>query len=343
MIESPPSFESPLPHKNNLPPYSSDKRTLLIVIPAFNDWQALEKLLALIDEISLPQDISLKVVIVDDYSTEVIPPSFLEAKFNQIKQVNVLRLQRNLGHQRAITIGLCYVYHNFDCNFIVVMDGDGEDNPFEIENLFNLSEQTGNDKIIFAKRSKRSETKIFKAFYFLYQKLYLLLIGKEIRVGNFSLIPHSLLKNVVVISEIWNHYSSGLRRSRIPYLEVNVPRAKRLDGQPKMNLVSLITHGLSSIAVYGDVVGTRILLFIAFLLGLLFLIFCIVFIVKMFTNFAIPGWATYVTGLLLISGLQLILIGMVFSLTILAARNNNNFIPVRDYTYYVDYCRSLKS
>ena len=110
-----------------------------------------------------------------------------------------------------------------------------------------------------------------------------------------------------------------------------------------MNLISLVTHGLSSIAVYGDVVGTRILLSIVFLLGFLFLVFCIVVIIRIFTNFAIPGWATYVTGILLVSGLQLILIGMVFSLSILAARNNNNFIPVRDYTYYVDHCRSLKS
>ena len=219
MTESPPCFESSLPHNNRLPPHLSDKRTLLIVIPAFNDWPALEKLLFLIDEITLPQDILLKVMVVDDYSTEVIPASFIEAQFNQIKQVNVLRLRRNLGHQRAITIGLCYVYHNFDCHFIVVMDGDGEDNPFEIENLFNLSEERGNDKVIFAKRSKRSETRVFKTFYFLYQKLYLLLIGKEIRVGNFSLIPHSLLKNVVVISEIWNHYSSfsdSLLRSQRP-------------------------------------------------------------------------------------------------------------------------------
>lgn len=313
-----------------------NKKRLLIVIPSFNDWDALEKLLFLIDKINLASYLMLEVIIVDDYSTQPIPPSFKQQTFQKITQVNVLRLRRNLGHQRAIAVGLCYIYRHFDCEFIVVMDGDGEDNPFEIEHFLEVSEQTHHQNVIFARRSKRSESNTFKLFYFIYKKLYFLLTGKSINVGNFSLIPACFLKNIVVISEIWNHYSSGLCRSRIPYLEVNAPRTKRLDGQPKMNLVSLITHGLSSISVYGDVVGTRILLAIVILLCILFLTLCIVVLVRLFTDLAIPGWATYVVGLLVISVLQLILIGTVFSLIILAARNNVNVIPIRDYKYYVD-------
>ena len=222
------------------------------------------------------------------------------------------------------------------------MDGDGEDNPFAIESLLNASHQAGHNKIIFAKRSKRSEGQAFKLFYFIYKTIYRLLIGKEINVGNFSLLPASLLKNVVVVSEIWNHYSSGIHRSRIPYIEVNVPRSKRLAGQPKMNLVSLVTHGLSSIAVYGDVVGTRILLSTATLVVILLVMFCVIFLIKFFTSWAIPGWATYVSGLLAISLFQLILIGTVFSMIILSTRNSSNFIPARDYQYYVDNFFELK-
>ena len=320
----------------------TDKRNLNIIIPSFNDWAALEKLLLLIDEIALPQDIHLEVLIVDDYSTQPIPDSLAHQEYRQIRAVNILRLLRNLGHQRAIVVGLCYVYQNLECDLVVVMDGDGEDNPFEIERLLNASEKTGNKTIIFAKRIKRSEGKTFKVFYFIYQQLFRLLTGRKIKVGNFSLLPAFVLKNVVVISEIWNHYSSGIHRSRIPYLEVNVPRTKRLDGQPKMNLVSLITHGLSSIAVYGDLVGTRILLAIVMLSVLLLLALCLVVLIRFLTDLAIPGWATYVFGLLLISFLQLILIGTVFSLIILATRNSMNVIPIRDYKYYVDELFPLK-
>jgi polyisoprenyl-phosphate glycosyltransferase len=314
----------------------TDKRNLIIVIPSFNDWDALEKLLQIIDEILLPKGIELSAIVVDDYSTKPMPRSLTYQKYRQIRSVNVLRLRRNLGHQRAIAVGLSYIYHNLNCDLVVVMDGDGEDNPFEIERLLNVSDETGNNKIVFAKRSKRSEDSLFKLFYFFYQKLYSLLIGREISVGNFSLLPVSLLKNVVIISEIWNHYSSGIYRSRIPYLEVDVPRAKRLVGKSKMNLVSLITHGLSSIAVYGDIVGTRILLATVMLLVILLISLFVTLAVKLFTDLAIPGWTTYAIGLLVISFLQLILIGTVFSLIVLATRNSSSIIPMRDYRYYVD-------
>lgn len=317
-------------------PDHTDQKSLIIVIPSFNDWEALEKLLILIDEAKFPQVINLQVVIVDDYSTKPIPDSLINQVYQQIQEVSILRLRRNLGHQRAIVIGLSYVYSHLNCDWVVVMDGDGEDNPFEIENLLLASDKAGNNKIIFAKRSKRSESRGFKLSYSVYKKLYQLLVGKEISVGNFSLLPFSLLRNVVVVSEIWNHYSSGLQRSRIPYIEVNVPRSRRLAGQPKMNMVSLVTHGLSSIAVYGDVAGTRILLSTAILLILLLLVLCIVLVIRLFTNWGIPGWATYVSGLLIISLFQLIFMGTIFSMIILSARNNSNFIPIRDCEPFVD-------
>ena len=320
-----------------------NKLNLIIVIPSFNDWAALEKLLLLIDEISLSQEIHLEVLIVDDYSSEAIPDSLTQQKYRLIKAVNVLRLLRNLGHQRAIAVGLCYVYQNLNCDLVVVMDGDGEDHPFEIERLINTSEVFDHKKIVFAKRSKRYEGKTFKILYFFYQKIFQLLTGRKIKVGNFSLLPAFILKNVVVISEIWNHYPSGLYRSKIPSVEVNVPRSRRLDGQPKMNLVSLITHGLSSIAVYGDWVGTRILLAIVIMSILLLFALCLVVLIRFLTDLAIPGWATYVFGLLIISFLQLILIGTVFSLIILATRNSVNVIPLRDYKYYIDEFFTLKS
>jgi glycosyltransferase involved in cell wall biosynthesis len=319
------------------------KRNLIIVIPSFNEWVALEKLLPLIDELSLAQNINLEILIVDDYSTQPIPDSLTRQEYRRIRAVNILRLRRNLGHQRAIAVGLSYAHQNLDCDVVVVMDGDGEDNPFEIERLLDISDKTDNKNIIFAKRSKRSESYAFRFLYYIYKRLYRLLTGREISFGNFSLLPAFLLKNIVVISEIWNHYSAGIQRSLIPYIEVDVSRTRRLAGKSKMNLVSLITHGLNSIAVYGDVVGTRILLAIAVLLFVLLLASGLVALIKFWTNLAIPGWATYVTGLLFISSLQLILIGTVFSLIILAARNGANFIPVRDYEYYVDYFVELKS
>jgi polyisoprenyl-phosphate glycosyltransferase len=322
---------------------SNNQKSLMILIPSFNDWEALEKLLPLIDEAKFPMITNLGVVIIDDYSTSPIPDSLANQTYFQIQAVYILRLRRNLGHQRAIVVGLSYVYHKLQCDWVVVMDGDGEDNPFEIEHLLRSSEKENHSKIVFAKRSKRSEGRSFRFSYLIYKKLYRILVGKEISVGNFSLLPVSLLRNIVVVSEIWNHYSSGIHRSRIPYIEVNVPRSRRLAGKPKMNMVSLVTHGLSSIAVYGDTVGTRILLSTAILLVLVLLVLGIVLLVKFCTDWAIPGWATYVSGFLILSLFQLVLIGTVFSMIILSARNNSNFVPMREYRYYVDNFFNIKA
>ncbi len=105
-----------------------------------------------------------------------------------------------------------------------------------------------------------------------------------------------------------------------------------------MNLVSLVTHGLSSIAVYGDIVGTRILLATVFLLLVVCVLLGIVLTIRIFTNWGVSGsgWTTYTSGLLTLSLFQLMLLGTVFSMIILSARNSFNIIPVRDYKYYVD-------
>jgi glycosyltransferase involved in cell wall biosynthesis len=316
--------------------WQSEAKNLVFAIPSYNDWEALEKLLLLIDEVAFPEATRVEIFVIDDYSSNLPPASLVKQKYNQIVTVSILRLRRNLGHQKAIAVGLCYIHQNLDCDLVVVMDGDGEDNPFEVTRLLDLSAKTGSDKIIFAKRSKRTENLRFKALYFIYKKLYNMLTGRTISVGNFSLVPAKVLKNLVVISEIWIHYSSGIHRSKIPYLEINVPRSVRLDGQPKMNLVSLVTHGLSSIAVYGDVVGTRMLLAISVALVLLLFLSGIVVAIKLFTTLAIPGWATYMIAFLLILALQLVLTGTVFSLIILTSRNVFSVVPIRDYKYYVD-------
>ena len=318
-------------------------RKLIVVIPSFNDWEALEILLSLIDEVNFPKEIYLEIIIVDDYSTVPPPISLIDRQYLRIQAVNILRLRCNLGHQRAIAVGLCYVYQKIDADLVVVMDGDGEDNPFEIENLLNIFDKTDRNKIIFAKRSKRSENMTFRICYTIYKKIYQLLIGKEISFGNFSLIPFAILKNIVVISGIWNHYSSSIQRSRIPYIEVAIPRGRRLAGQPKMNLVSLVTHGLSSIAVYGDVVGTRILMLVVTLLTISLLILFITTVIKFGTSLAIPGWATNVFGFVILTLFQLVLTGIVFSMIILSTRNSSNFIPVRDYRYFIDNFSSNKS
>ncbi|WP_044209921.1 glycosyltransferase [Coleofasciculus chthonoplastes] len=309
--------------------------TLIILIPVFNDWKSLEMLLIRLDQVLKDENIQAEVIAVDDASSIAIHEDFMSYKVAAIKKVSVLDLRRNLGHQRAIAIGLAYTEENIACQAIVVMDGDGEDDPVDVIRLIRKCEIEGYTKIVFARRSKRSESFIFKFFYLIYKGLYRLLTGQEIRVGNFSIIPRRILCRLVAVSEIWNHYAAGVSKAKVPYTDIYSRRSTRLYGKSQMNFVQLVTHGLSAISVYGDIVGVRLLVTSCLLICLSFLSILTVIGIRLLTKLAIPGWSSYLVGLFFIIFIQGFMLSLVFIFVVLMGRNNIGFIPKRDYHYFV--------
>ena len=183
---------------------------LLILLPVFNDWQALRKLLAALDRELVEGGIGAEVLVVHDGSTEPFEALTIEADYRAIRRVDVLRLRRNLGHQRAIAIGLAFVEaERPDCRAVVLMDSDGEDAPEDVPRLIAKYEAEGRRKIIFAERTKRSESLVFRVFYVLYRMVHRLLTGNWVRVGNFSVIPRRAARGLVATSELWNHYAAA--------------------------------------------------------------------------------------------------------------------------------------
>jgi polyisoprenyl-phosphate glycosyltransferase len=307
----------------------------VILIPAFNDWESLAALLPRLDSVLSAHGIAADVLIVDDGSTtepDDLPPA---APLGALRRVDVLRLRRNLGHQRAIAIGLAYVEDCLNAGAVVVMDGDGEDDPADVPRLLARLEREGHGKIVFAERSRRSESLSFRVFYALYKGLHYALTGKGVRVGNFSAIPRRRLSSLVVVSDLWNHYAAAAFRSRQPHCMIPTCRAGRLCGQSSMNFVSLVVHGLSAISVYSDVVGVRLLVMSALLAlvtvsGIVAAVF-----VRLATNWAVPGWASYTVGILLVLLVQAMLAAFVFSFVILGSRHGSSFLPRRDYSYFI--------
>jgi polyisoprenyl-phosphate glycosyltransferase len=309
--------------------------TITIVIPIFNDWKALSMLLVRLDEFLLKEDIEAGVLVVDDASSTSDYEDFVPARLKAIKKVDVLELRRNLGHQRAIVVALAYVEVNLRCPAVVVMDGDGEDDPADVPKLIKICCEEGYEKLVFAKRAKRSEHMPFKLFYFAYRTLYRLLTGYEIRVGNFSVVPRGVLRRLVGVSEIWNHYAVGALKARVPFTQVPIKRGTRLTGTSKMNFPSLVTHGLSAISVHGEVVGARLLVATFILMFLACCGLVSVVIIRFATDLAIPGWASYVGALFLVILMQTVMLSLFFSFLVLSGRNASNFLPQRDYEYFV--------
>jgi len=141
------------------------------------------------------------------------------------------------------------------------------------------------------------------------------------------------LKRLVAVSELWNHYAAAVHKAKLPLTSIPTKRSQRLVGSPHMDMVSLVVHGLSAMAVFGDRIGVRLL--IVFGLGMVLSVMGLfaVLAIRLITDLAIPGWATYVTGFLLVMFIQMLLIAIIFVFVILAARNAVSVIPSRDYIY----------
>lgn len=304
----------------------------VIIIPQFNDWEALnlliEKINTDLDPVILQQS---TLLIVDDCSTRSRENPFVDFKGKAIK---VLKLYRNLGHQRAIAIGLSYVAEHVEADKVIVMDADGEDAPGDINRLMAKSLQEP-DKIIFAERNKRTESFLFRFFYVIYKSVFKLLTGKVITFGNFSLVPKQRLQNLVRVSEIWNNYPGGIIKSKIPYASVLTNRSQRLAGESKMNFVSLVLHGLSSISVMIDTTAVRILIFSIFMSGIAITFIVVILFLKLIGN-ATPGWASTLGSTLVILMLQSFLISLFLVFMVLQYRSQQHFIPAVHYRDFVE-------
>lgn len=311
---------------------------LSILVPIYNDWSSFSILLRRLDdafELAPKSDGPVRIVAVNDGSSDQPEIGVLCEKRRHISAVHILNLVRNVGHQKAIAIGLSYLAHEFPDDAVVVMDSDGEDKPEDVSRLLHAHEQNP-DAIIFARRLRRSEGIGFRMFYWLYKIVFRILTGQSISFGNFSLIPPTMLRRVTMTSETWNHFSSGILKSKIPFLSIETDRGKRIGGRSKMNFSALVLHGLSALSVHIDVVSVRFLVLSLCLMVLSALIVMAVVYVKFFTPFATPGWSTTIVVGFSIMVVQSFFISIFLVFVTLINRTHRLFLPFVDWPPFVD-------
>lgn len=315
-------------------PITHPKQRLVVVIPVFNDWEALEIVLKGLSVSAARLSLAFQVLVVDDGSTVRRGAGFLRAELPGIESLRILHLRRNLGHQRALATGLVYAQQNLPCDAVLVMDGDGEDLPEHVPLLVGEFQACGGEEAVFAARAKRLESPAFRFFYQIYRLLHVLFVGLPVRVGNFSILSAAALERLVVSTELWNHYAAAVVRSRLPFRTVPLARGKRIAGESKMNFPALVAHGLSALSVFGDIVGTRLLA--ASVAGLAAVCAAIlsVLLIRTMTNRAVPDWATYSVGIAAVLVVQFVVISFLLVFSILASRSHMTFLPVRDCPYF---------
>jgi len=218
-----------------------------ILIPVYNDWQSVAKLLENINSEVSSLSHEFSVIIVNDASTENRPK--ISLNLDSLKFIQIINMNKNLGHARCNATGLKYILEKEEFNYAILMDGDGEDRPEEIKLLTEKSKDYP-DHVITANRVKRSEGLLFKLCYEAHKLLTLIFTGQNIKFGNFTLLPKLIVEKMVNEKATWNSFSGSLCKLSKDRKSTSSIRGTRYFDPSKMSFSNLIQHSLSIISVF---------------------------------------------------------------------------------------------
>ena len=261
-----------------------------ILIPVYNDWESLEKLLNELDKIIQNlKGVEFSVLIIDDAST--VENNIFKVPQN-FKSIKIIKMKLNQGHARCIAFGIKYLSVNDDFDYTILMDGDGEDRPEEITSLVQMALKH-QSKSVVARRIKRSEGVIFRSMYEIHKLITFIFTGKKINFGNYSCLTKKDLKLLSDKKSLWSSFSGSVSKHLNEISSINSIRGIRYFGPSKMSLYKLIIHSFSIIAVFKEKVFLRSIMLIIFLsflnfefnnilfpiIQIFFVIFCLVIFV----------------------------------------------------------------
>ena len=222
-------------------------KTTIILIPVFNDWDSLKKLIKEINEnIKGFEDINFECLVVNDAST-IDQPKL--TRLNNIKSFEILNMKENTGHARCNAFGIRYVFQNKKFDNLILMDGDGEDRPVEIKSLLNNIKDEPHFSVV-AKRVKRSEGIFFQFLYQVHKLITFIFTGKKINFGNYSILTKKDVERIHSEASLWSSFSGTVKKNIKKLNEINSFRGLRYFGPSQMSLFKLLIHSFSIIAVF---------------------------------------------------------------------------------------------
>lgn len=270
--------------------------SIAIVTPVYEDAEACKSLFEALQH----EDPEFFIVAVDDGSVRYpLSPTLIS---NAGLKGVVIRLTRNLGHQRALAVGVSYVADNMPNATCVLMDSDGEDVPASINGLLDLLAEPDTD-VVVATRKKRVETLRFRAFYWLYKLVFNLLSGRPISFGNFMALKPAAVKRLAAMQELWIHIAATTLSSKLRIVNRPTDRGARYAGRSQMNFGSLVLHGFRALMVVAEDVLVRVGIACMLLAGATLVAVVASFVLKLI-GFSTPGWFSTALGILLLVLLQ---------------------------------------
>ena len=236
-------------------------KKFIILIPIFNDRESLTKLIEDINFEIKDLNFEISIIVVNDASSQQIIDNYPNTE--NINSIEIINMKENRGHARCIASGLKYIFEKKKFDFVIPMDGDGEDRPEEIKDFVQLAEQS-NDKTIIGERTKRSESLFFKTCYQAHKILTLVFTGQSIKYGNFTCLSKLTIEKMLNEKATWNSFSGSLKKVEKDLLSIPSVRGTRYFGPSKMSFFNLLKHSLSIISVFRKTVLIRSAFFIVF-------------------------------------------------------------------------------
>ena len=256
-------------------------KKIKILIPVYNDWQSVFKLLKNINsEVSTLESL-FSVIIVNDSSSESRPE--FSADLSNLESIQIINMKENRGHARCNAFGLRYINLNEAYDYVILMDSDGEDRPVEIKDLIKKIDQEPETSVV-AKRIKRSEGPIFQNLYKIHKLITLIFTGKKINFGNYSCLTKRDINTLSEKASLWSSFSGSVKKNCKKLNETKSIRGLRYFGPSKMSLINLVIHSFSIIAVFKNTVFLRssfmivILSFLTMAVGSITIIFQILIV-----------------------------------------------------------------
>ena len=241
-------------------------KKIIILMPTYNDWDSLIKLLEEINPVIKNfKDFQFKCIIINDCSTIEQPKILIPKSFVSLKIIN---MKENRGHARCNAFGLRYINSNETYDHVIIMDSDGEDRPIEIKDLINKIIEKPENSVV-AKRVKRSEGLIFQTLYQIHKLITLIFTGKKVNFGNYSCLTK---KDINILSDkasLWSSFSGTIKKNLTNLNETDSIRGLRYYGPSKMSILNLVIHSFSIIAVFKYTVflrSTFIIILLSFLI-----------------------------------------------------------------------------
>ena len=230
-----------------------------ILIPVYNDWKSVFKVLDEINNLDLNIKFKISVIIINDASNHDLPD--LENNLEKIDSIKVINMNINQGHTRSIAVGLKYIFEKEDFDYAIPMDGDGEDRPEEIKMFLDQAENF-NGKTFVGERIKRAENIVFKMCYQIHKLITLVFTGKSVKFGNYTCLPKATVEKLINEKATWNSFSGSLTKVESSLTPIPSIRGVRYFGPSQMSFVNLVKHSLAIISVFRKTFLIRSALFI---------------------------------------------------------------------------------